>query len=109
MKRSDAFCSLSNYEGFPNSVIEAMACGCPLIVSDISAHREFLNDGCALLVNPGDPEEIAKAIKLSLSNPTSAAKKAEIAEAIAQKWSVSSMAKQYEKVYQHILKDRLFL
>ncbi len=108
MKSSGAFCSLSDYEGFPNSIIEAMACGCPLIISDIPAHREFLDDGCALLVDPEDPEEISKAIELSLLNPNSAIKRAEIAKAIAQKWSISSMAEQYGKVYQQILENRLF-
>jgi glycosyltransferase involved in cell wall biosynthesis len=108
MKNADAFCSISDYEGLPNSVIEAMACGCPLIVSDIPAHREFLNDRCALLVDPADPEEISKAIQLSLSNPNAAKERAEIGKKIAHKWSISSMAEQYEKVYQQILKNRLF-
>ena len=108
MKSSGAFCSLSNYEGFPNSIIEAMACGCPLIVSNIPAHREFLDGGCALLVDPDDPEEISRAIELSLLNPNSTIKRAEIAKAMAQKWSISSMAEQYEKVYRQILKNRLF-
>jgi len=109
MKSSDVFCSLSDYEGLPNSVIEAMACGCSLIVSDIPAHREFLNEAGALLVNPEDPEAISKAIELSLSDPNSTRKRAETAKAITQKWSISFMAEQYEKAYQQILKNRLFL
>jgi glycosyltransferase involved in cell wall biosynthesis len=107
MKSSDMFCSLSSFEGFPNSVIEAMACGCPLIVSDIAAHREILDDGCAFLVDQEDPENIANAIKSSLSNPTEARRRVETAKAVVQKWSISSMAEQYEKVYQQVLDGRL--
>lgn len=107
MKSSDAFCSLSDYEGSPNSVIEAMACCCPLIVSDIPAHRELLSGDCALFVDPRDPEEIAKAIGLSLSNPNAAKERAEIGRRIVHSWSISSLAEQYDKVYQEILKNRL--
>jgi len=46
---------------------------------------------------------------LSLSDPNSTRKRAETAKAITQKWSISFMAEQYEKAYQQILKNRLFL
>ena len=49
MKKASVFVSLSAYEGCPNTVMEAMACGCPLVLSDIPAHREILDESvCAL-------------------------------------------------------------
>lgn len=43
LQNSDAFISASDSEGLPNAVLEALACGCPVILSDIPQHREILD------------------------------------------------------------------
>ena len=50
------------YEGFGLPPLEAMACGTPTIVSNVSSLPEVVNDA-ALLVNPEDHEEIAVAMQ----------------------------------------------
>lgn len=104
MKRADVFVSVSHYEGRPNSVLEAMACGCPLVVSDIPAHREFLDERCAVLVDPQNVEAIAQGIRMVLENLESAGARAEVARAKVGAWSIPAIANQYEQVYQDILK-----
>lgn len=42
---SDIYLSTSKSEGLPNGVLEAMACGIPIILSDISQHAEILDAG----------------------------------------------------------------
>lgn len=53
-----AFMYLSKYEGFGLPIIEAMACGVPVITSNIPALSEVAGDA-GVLVNPNSPEEIA--------------------------------------------------
>ncbi len=43
------------------TILEAMACGAPVIVSDIAVFREIFN-GAALFVDPHDPQEMANAM-----------------------------------------------
>lgn len=44
-RASDVYVSVSLQEGLPVSVIEAMACGLPIVASDIRGHRDNVVDG----------------------------------------------------------------
>jgi glycosyltransferase involved in cell wall biosynthesis len=65
---ADAFLYPSNVEAFPIPITEALSCGTPIITSNSNGLLEIVGDA-ALLVTPGDHEEIARAIGLLLSNP----------------------------------------
>jgi glycosyltransferase involved in cell wall biosynthesis len=57
----------------PMKLFEYMRAGIPTVVSDFPAWRQIVEDtGCGLLVNPLDPEGIAKAISRLLENPAEA-------------------------------------
>jgi glycosyltransferase involved in cell wall biosynthesis len=103
MKRADAFVSMSRCEGRPNVVLEAMACGCPLVVSDIPAHREILDERTALFAGPDDPEATAAAIKATLLRGDEARRRAGAARVKAAGWSVEKMARLYEQMYLGLL------
>ncbi|MED3664722.1 glycosyltransferase family 1 protein [Geobacillus stearothermophilus] len=57
----------SLYEGFGLPPLEAMACGCPVIVSNVASLPEVCGDA-ALYIDPYSPEDIAEKIKLLLSD-----------------------------------------
>ncbi len=65
---ADLFMLISFYEGFGLPILEAMACGTPVIASNTTATREITGDG-GLQVNPTDTNEIATAIDTLLTNP----------------------------------------
>ena len=52
----------SIYEGFGLPPLEAMACGCPVAVSDIPAHREVFG-GAAMYFDPFSPEDLSSRLK----------------------------------------------
>lgn len=62
-KRSQLYVSPSSHDGTPNSLLEAMACGCFPVVGDIESLREWITQGVnGLLVNPTSPQALAGGI-----------------------------------------------
>lgn len=66
---SNACCFVypSLYEGFGLPPLEAQACGCPVILSDIPVFREVYGDS-AIYVDPYSPEDIAEKIQMLLDD-----------------------------------------
>lgn len=106
MKRATLVVNVSYLEGQPNAVLEAMACGCPLVVSDIPAHREILDESSAILVDPTDASMIGSALATVLQNRPNAERRAEAASRAVESYSVERTAKEYLHVYKHLLTTR---
>ncbi len=68
MARARLFVLSSRHEGMPNVLIEAMACGCPVVATDCGV-SEVLGSGSALIA-PGDQEALAHRIIDTLSCAT---------------------------------------
>jgi glycosyltransferase involved in cell wall biosynthesis len=100
LKRADVFISLSQYEGMPNAVMEAMAAGCPLVLSDIPAHRAVLDEDSAVFVDPGDPRTTREALLSVVRRPDVAAARVRAARERAAHWSVAALAGQYASLYE---------
>ncbi len=67
LSKASLFLFPSLYEGFGLPPIEAMACGCPVIVSNNSSLPEICGDA-AIYINPNNFDEIAEAITKVLSD-----------------------------------------
>jgi glycosyltransferase involved in cell wall biosynthesis len=106
LKSASALASPSRFEGSPNVVLEAMALGCPLVVSDIPAHREILDAGSALFVDPDDPAALAQALDAIVAEPGAARERAERARIDAQDHDIADVARQYLRIYEDVLERR---
>lgn len=99
IKSADVVVSISHFEGMPNAVMEAMACGRPVVVSDIPQHREILPDHGALFVPVDDPESIARALIECLTEAGPAAERAARARAHSRRWSIDAVAEEWDRIY----------
>ncbi|MBN1908707.1 MAG: glycosyltransferase family 4 protein [Pirellulales bacterium] len=60
-------------ESMPTKILEYMALGLPVVVSDFPLYRRLVDEsGCGLCVNPDDPAAVAAAIARLLDDPTEA-------------------------------------
>jgi glycosyltransferase involved in cell wall biosynthesis len=80
-----------------------MAAGCPLVLSDIPAHRELLDQRAAHFVGAGDATGAAVAIVDVLEQPGAAAVRAAAARAVAAGFTPARTGDSYELVYQQVL------
>ena len=66
-RQAQVTASITTHDGTPNTLLEALACGCFPIVGDIESLREWIMDGVnGFLVDPSDPKALAQAILTAL-------------------------------------------
>ena len=89
LQQADIFCMPSLNEGMSNSLLEAMACGLPVIVTDVGGTQELLN-GNGIIVEKKSVEQLREAILFFQNNPeyleTYGKKSREIAENMS--WNI---------------------
>lgn len=89
LNAADVFVLPSLSEGMSNAVLEALACGLPLVVADRPFNRDFLVPECAEFVDPLDTAAIAEAISRCLV-PAAASMMAAAGVALARRFSLEA-------------------
>jgi glycosyltransferase involved in cell wall biosynthesis len=70
MSAADLFCLSSTNEGWPNVVHEALACGAPVVATDVGAIPDMLAGGAnGIMVPAGDPAALEHALAGALARP----------------------------------------
>ena len=100
----DVFVMCSNNESFPNGPLEAMACGCAVIGSDVGGIPELIEDGrSGLIFRAGDVGALAQKLYI-LADPALRARLAEAGTArAAGSFSAEHFCEEYERLYDDLL------
>lgn len=69
LNASDVFCLPTLAEGCSNAIVEAVACGVPVVSSNLPFNFDILDESCSILVDPMDEEQIYHAIKKIKETP----------------------------------------
>lgn len=109
IKKSFCFVLSSDFEGLPNSLIEAMCMGMPCISTDCSpgGARELLGEDKGIVVPCGNKEELAEAIDLYLEKKEIAMQYGEAAYELREEIDCNVIAKKWMKLMEKITGVRI--
>ncbi len=100
-KEMDVFVLPSVTEGISIALLEAMACGRPIVATRVGGNPEIVIDGeTGFLVSPKEPDKMAEAIIKVLSDREMAKKMGEAGRRrVEEEFSLERMVREYEKLY----------
>jgi glycosyltransferase involved in cell wall biosynthesis len=104
---SEVYVLPSRYETFPMTILEAYACGKPIVASRVGGLKDLVkNEETGLLFEPGNVEQLAKSI-FNLLNDNGAAKEMGLKgkNYVRKNFTIEKVVKRLEKVYKEVIKS----
>jgi len=100
LREADLYVHPSRADTFPTGVLEALACGTPVVASRVGGIPEQVSGETGLLVEPGDPAALAAAIESLLSDRERRVRMGVAAAAVArERFSVDRQIDDYLELY----------
>jgi glycosyltransferase involved in cell wall biosynthesis len=102
---ADVFVCPSLQDNLPNTVLEAMACGTPVVAFDVGGIPDMVRPGITGLLAPaGDPAALHDSIVELLQSPTKRAEMAAACRRVAiEEYGLESQARRYTQLYETAL------
>jgi glycosyltransferase involved in cell wall biosynthesis len=106
-RRAAVSVSPSTHDGTPNTLLEAMACGCFPVAGDLPSIREWVTDGeNGLLIDPRDERSLAAAVLRALDDDGLRARAAEVnARRITEQADFEHCMAQAASFYERVLRS----
>jgi glycosyltransferase involved in cell wall biosynthesis len=102
LSAADVVCGPALVEPFGQALLEALACGKPVVATRIGGPPEFVPEGGGVLVDPLDVGELARALEAAAELPSPN----EAARASAAEHDVRRQAERVEEILQRAVRDR---
>jgi glycosyltransferase involved in cell wall biosynthesis len=104
LSKLNVYVQNSAFEGLPNALLEAAACGVPLVATAVGGMEEILHDEAdALLVPHGDPRALGRAIERVLSDDDLAQRLSRGSFAVAAELSLEREQGEWLELYRRFL------
>ena len=104
ISRADVFALTSHYEGFGNVLVEAMACGVPVVATASPGTRDIVEHGVdGLLVDAHEPTAVADALARIVGDAAVRARMSAAARMHAGRFALSRVAATYDTVLREVL------
>jgi sugar transferase (PEP-CTERM/EpsH1 system associated) len=105
MRSLDVFVLPSLAEGISNTILEAMACGVPVVATRVGGNAELVDDGRTGLVVPSDDDAaLAAALARLAADPTLRSHMGAAARAdVERRFSLDAMVRAYQGLYERTL------
>ena len=89
-------------EGVPLVALEAMACGLPLVATDVGGIREVIVEGYGKIVPPNNPQSLAEAI-LEFANTNLESLRPNLRKIMTKKYSWDMNVERLTRIYEEII------
>ncbi|MEX2580996.1 MAG: glycosyltransferase family 4 protein [Verrucomicrobiales bacterium] len=105
LESHDLFALVTNWEGFPRSILEAMSASLPVLVSDVGGSRESVVDGkTGRLVPPSDEAALVETLRELLTDPEELWRMGQAGrQRYAERFTFETMYANYTTLYERLV------
>jgi len=103
---ADLFVLPSRYEGYPNVLLEALACGTKIVATDCpSGPKEIIDTKYGWLAKSEDPDDLAEKIIIALKSEIDK----EMLKTRAQSYDIKKIVKSYEEIIDNVTRQKVLI
>lgn len=109
LQASDLFVFPTENDAFPSSIVEAMACGLPVVTTPVGAIKTIVTDGeTGMLIQPGNHEQLFQALDVMLSDTALASRLGNAAhQSVQGLYSAEAVSKKYLDLFQGLIQTTI--